>query len=221
VREICSHGLKGGRDFDGCGGAAEEYGSPASEDDLSFLLREGPGELLERRLDDYRTLLREAPEVRFEHLDTIDYAVRHWLIRLIVSNASSEELEDTYSTLRRLVPVAREEDLADWKKRWNAFADLLETRVAIRANQRPAQALKLAHAEDILVLIEDEPGILQSEIAERLGLKRANLSRILRVLEANELVDRRIVGREKQVYSPFLHDDVPSKPADRRFPFEN
>jgi CRP-like cAMP-binding protein len=189
--------------------------------DLSFLLQEGPGELLERQLDDYRTLLREAREVRFEHLDAIDYAVRHWLIRLLVSNASSEELEDTYSTLRRLVPVTREEDLADWKKRWSAFADLLETRVAIRANQRPEQALKLAHAEDILRVIEDEPGISQAEIGDRLGLKRANLSRILHVLEANELVDRRTVGREKHLYSPFLQNEVPPKPEQGRFPFEN
>lgn len=189
--------------------------------DLSFLLQEGPGELLGHQLDDYRKLLREAPEIRFEHLDAIDYAVRHWLVRLLVSSVRSEELEDTYSILRRLVPVAREEDLADWKKRWIAFADLLETRVAILANQRPAEARKLAHAGEILDLIEDEPGLSQSVIAKRLHLKPANLSRILGVLEANELVDRLTVGREKHVYIPLQRDDIPPTPASPPFPFEN
>jgi DNA-binding transcriptional ArsR family regulator len=170
--------------------------------DLSFLLAEGPAELLDRPLDDYADLLRKVPEIEPEPLEAIDYAVRHTVLRLLIRAAGREELAAAYDALRRLVPVEKEKALAAWLPRWRAFADLLDSRLAVLAAQDPAAARKLAHAGRIFELLEDagEPGLKQGEILSALGLKPANLSRILAVLEAHELIERRTMGRQKTVH---------------------
>ncbi len=170
---------------------------------ISDLLTEGPGELLDRSLEEYATLIRQADEILPEHLEAVDYAVRHTVLRLFIRSAGGaageEELEKVHDGLRRLVPVARESELAPWLPRWRAFADLIESRLAVLDNQDPAAVRSLAHSSAILDLVGRKPGLKQSDIGERLHLKPANLSRILNVLEAHELIERQSVGRERRV----------------------
>jgi hypothetical protein len=166
----------------------------------SDLLAAGPAELLDRPLDDYAAVLRQSDELHRDHLAAIDYALRHTVVRLLVRAAPEAELSEAYGALRRLVPVAREAELADWVPRWRAFADLLDARRAALAAQDPEAARRLMHSGSILDLVESDPGLTQAEIAQRLGLKPANLSRILGVLEAHELIERRSTGREKRVH---------------------
>jgi hypothetical protein len=184
--------------------------------DPSHLLAEGPRQLLDRSLEDYAALLRQAGELRPEHLEAVDYALRHTVVRLLARAAAEEELEAAYEDLRRLVPVAREAELGDWVARWRAFADLLAARLAAVAAQDPAKARTLAHAEAILALVAREPGLTQAEIGERLDLKPANLSRVLGVLEAHELIERRRVGREKRVHFGRLAPRPPDARSDRQ-----
>ncbi len=178
----------------------------------SDLLTEGPGELLDRSLDDYATILRQPGDLAPEHLEAVDYAVRHTVLRLLIRGVDEGELEESYDSLRRLVPVAREPELAAWLPRWRALADLIEARLAVLDNQNPAAVRSLAHTATILAVVDGEPGLKQSDIGKRLGLKPANLSRILSVLEANELIERRNVGRERRVYMGRLAEPA-VKPA--------
>lgn len=166
---------------------------------LSDLLADGPGELLDRSLEEYATMLRQSGEMLPEHLEAVDYAVRHTVLRLFIRSAGEEELEVAHDALRRLVPVARESELEPWLPRWRAFADLIEARLAVLDNQDPAAVKSFAHSSAILDLAGREPGLKQSDIGKRLGLKPANLSRILSVLEAHELIERQSVGRERRV----------------------
>lgn len=166
----------------------------------SDLLAAGPAELLERPLEEYVAALRKWQELRRDHLEAMDYVFRHTVVRLLVRAAPEAELAAAYGSLRRLVPVAREAELAEWLPRWRAFADLLDARRAALAAQDPAAARRLAHSGSILELVEEEAGLTQAEIGDRLHLKPANLSRILGVLEAHELIERRSVGREKRVH---------------------
>jgi hypothetical protein len=163
-------------------------------------LGEGPAELLARPLEEYAAFLRRAQDLRRDHLEALDYVLRHTVVRLLVRAAPETELAAAYGALRGLVPVAREAELAEWLPRWRAYADLLDARRAAMAAQDPAQALRLAHSGRILELVEREAGLTQAQIADRLRLKAANLSRILGVLEAHEMIERRSVGREKQVH---------------------
>jgi len=166
----------------------------------SQLLADGPSQLLDRALDEYAAFLREADEVQREHGEAVDYAVRHMVVRLLVRGADEDELTQTYDSLRRLVPVSREPELREWSIRWRGMADLVDARLQSLAHRDVSKARSLLHVEDILAVVSNRPGLTQTEIAEALDLSAANLSRILGVMEAHELVERRSVGREKRVH---------------------
>jgi MarR family len=189
--------------------------------DSSDLLSEGPAELIDRPLAEYAALLRGTGELRSEHLDAVDYALRHKVVRLLARAAGEEELEATYEEMRRLVPVAKETELAAWVPRWRAFADLLEARLAALTTRDVEGARRLAHAAGILALVEEEPGLTQAEICRHLKLKPANLSRILGVLEAHELIERRSTGRERRVHPGRLAGAPPAAPAEPSPPVED
>ncbi len=166
----------------------------------SQLLAEGPAGLLERPLADFAALLREPGEIGTEHAERIDYVLRHTVVRLLVRAAGEEELMGAHGDLRALVPVSREEELERWLPRWRALADVLEARLAVLRNRDMNAPKELLHGDRVLALVGSEPGLSQREIGRRLDFKPANLSRILGILEAHELIERRSVGREKQVH---------------------
>lgn len=172
----------------------------------SQLLREGPTELLDRSLFDYARALHGLEGLEDNHLEAVDYVVRHQTVRLLVKRASEDELAEAYDSIKSLVPVERERDWSRWHQRWNGIADVLDARLASLAAREPNTARGLAHADRILDLVRVRPDLSQNQIAEYLDLKPANLSRILGVLEAHELIERRTVGREKQVRLGFLAD---------------
>ena len=168
----------------------------------SVLLSEGPAELLERTLTEYADLLAQASKLGRRHLEAVDFALLHHVERLMSRSPEEEELQSAYGELRGMVPVEREEELADWKLRWRAFADLVDARLGALARRQEGVegALRYAHADRVLSLVASRPGLTQVEIGDELELKPANLSRILGVLEAHELIERRAVGRVKRVH---------------------
>lgn len=168
---------------------------------LASLASEGLTALLDRTIEDYARLLRDAADaLRPEQLEALDHALRHTIVRLLVRSAERDELNEAYDALRRLVPVEREAELAEWLPRWRAYADVLDARLASLGARDSDRALGLLHAREIIDLVTREPGHTQAEICQRLDLKPANLSRILGVLEAHEFIERRTVGREKRVH---------------------
>jgi hypothetical protein len=174
----------------------------------SALLAEGPAELLDHSLEEYAAFLRKWEDLEEEHLEAVDYALCNTVVRLLVRAAGKEELEAAYEELRRLVPVPRETEWAEWVPRWRTLADLLEARLMALQTRNVEGALRLAHARRIVALVAEHPDLTQAEIGRRLELKPANLSRILAVLEAHELIERRTVGRERRVHPGRLASSV-------------
>lgn len=67
------------------------------------------------------------------------------------------------------------------------------------------EALELRPAEySVLVLVADNPGRRQTEIAEALGIKRANFVTLLHGLEARGLVKRRASAGDRRANALFL-----------------
>ena len=60
----------------------------AGGEELARLAAEGPAQLLDRSIGEYGRLLRETPgALRWEHVDALDYALRHTVVRLLVRAA--------------------------------------------------------------------------------------------------------------------------------------
>lgn len=56
----------------------------------------------------------------------------------------------------------------------------------------------------ILALVADNPGSTQSEIADALGIKRANFVALINGLEARELIERRPAAGDRRSHALFL-----------------
>lgn len=65
---------------------------------------------------------------------------------------------------------------------------------------RPAQF-------SVLTVIERNPGLTQSQVAEALGIKRTNFVGMLDALEARGLTERRQAARDKRSYALYLTAD--------------
>ena len=56
----------------------------------------------------------------------------------------------------------------------------------------------------VLTVIERNPGLTQSQVADALGIKRTNFVGMLDALEARGLAERRQTARDKRSYALYL-----------------
>jgi len=135
------------------------------------------------------------------HAEVLDYIYRQRLIRLLTRRSSTDDLSALNEHLERMLHPRRLEAMQHlgrpYGERWAAYKDILESRLASLRSRAPQQVLKMAHVEQILDLLLSGRATKQSEIQKILDLKKANLTRVLNVMEANELIERRTEGREK------------------------
>jgi DNA-binding transcriptional ArsR family regulator len=144
----------------------------------------------------------------------LDYVYRNLVIRALRLPRPQEDLENLAEHLRRVVPhSARDavERLGQFLTRWHLLADLVETRLEQLASSDVAAVLRRDHSQRILEVLRGE-SLPQSKLADRLGLKPANLSRILGLLEANDLIYRMREGRENIVGLGPVPDPAPVIP---------
>jgi DNA-binding MarR family transcriptional regulator len=116
------------------------------------------------------------------------------------SSPPSDSQSDEAEALRKL-SVPDIEDIIGYKLRLAqllVFQDFLETFSELRL--RPAEF-------SVLVLIARSPGLKQTEVAERLGIKRANFVALMDGLERRGLAERRKSASDKRSHSLHLTPD--------------
>ncbi len=135
--------------------------------------------------------------------DAVDYVFRHQVVRLLQRRAGREALEPWVEVIRSASATARRALAGSdtpWAARWRAFAAILESRLAAMDAQDPVAVLGRAHVAEVLRTVRGRPGIPQHVLGDLLGLQKANLTRVLNLAEANELIERRTLGRENQLF---------------------
>ena len=85
------------------------------------------------------------------------------------------------------------------KGRWAGYMDILEDRLTALASPVPEQLMSRSHVAEIVEMIGGGDRVYQSDIRKARGLRPANLTRILNLMEANELIIRRAEGRRKRI----------------------
>jgi len=137
------------------------------------------------------------------HAEVLDYIYRQRLIGLLVRRSSEDDLSALNEHLRRMTHPRRLEAMQHLSRpygdRWAAYNDILESRLASLRSGAPQQVIKMAHVEEILDLLLSGRATKQAEIMQALRLRPANLTRVLNVMEANELIERRTEGRGKLI----------------------
>lgn len=151
------------------------------------------------------------------HGQMLDYIYRHRLLRLVRTRASLDEVRALYDHLARINHSRRRDALnaldRPYADRWQAYRDLLDTHIAALRSHAPERLLQRTHVAEILERIRDGRAATQQDIQEQLSLGEANASRILKLMEAAELVVRHRVGRENHLLpGPSVERIAPPKP---------
>lgn len=124
----------------------------------------------------------------------LEYAYCERLLKLVRTGAPLEQLREFNEHLAQVVHPARRALLEGLGKpyftRWSMLRALLEMRIESLRSDLPAQVLNREHVRDILARVRSAGELSQQQLLEQLGLGKANLSRILSLMEANELIDK-------------------------------
>ncbi len=147
----------------------------------------------------------EAVEAWDESLaDVLDYVYRNRAARLLRADPRSRDMKEFVEHVRLVTAGRRGQVLNGFAQRyadrWLAYARVVDARIEARESRDSAAVRRQAHVNEILALVGARPGLAQTEIAAALHLSPQNLTRILAMLEANDLVIRRASGRKKQVW---------------------
>ena len=169
------------------------------------LLNDSPAAIAESaRLEDLLKAVRSIAKWEERHAEVLDHTYRHRLVHLIRSKSAAEgELQELLDHLDRVTHQRRFAALENLGKRygsrWLAYMDILDGRLALMRSPVSERWLNRKHVRDILNLVPERGEIPQSRIKEKLDLRPANLTRVLDIMEANELIERRQDGRENLV----------------------
>jgi DNA-binding transcriptional ArsR family regulator len=161
-------------------------------------------DLVEMPLLTFGPLLRIKELPDDEVLGVLDHVLRLRLVRTLSRENDPAALRSELDDLRRLVPHARRAELDvrcfPWAARWASFGDIVEAALESLESRDSETVRQLAHCSEVLEHLERFAGVSQVNLGEAIGIKPANLSRILGILESNGLIKREAIGREKKVF---------------------
>ncbi len=158
-------------------------------------------------LSDLMESIRKIDQWNDRQAEVLDYIYKHRLVRLIRTvkrgEGASVELEELYEHLNRVAHPRRLNQLNALEKpygaRWLAYQDILEHRLAVLMNQPSKWLLRRAHVKEILRLVLKHRSISRKKIPEHINIRQANLTRVLNMMVANELIECHAIGKEKML----------------------
>jgi hypothetical protein len=126
--------------------------------------------------------------------EVLEYAYCERLLKLVRTGAPLEPLRELSEHLAHVVHPRRRALLdglgQPYFARWSMLRDLVEMRIESMRSEIPSQVLNRKHVREILERIQQEGEMTQQHIGEVFALEKANLSRILALMEVNELIDK-------------------------------
>jgi hypothetical protein len=139
-------------------------------------------------------LLKEGSEASYARLYS---ALGAWLWKALDGRRRDDELRQWFDIVRRASAALSAKNTA-YAERLRAFYDLLEMSIATSEVADVSEILNRQHVLAILKLLRaaGERPLEKAVIARELGLKPANLSRILHMMANARLVERTTYGKE-------------------------
>lgn len=150
------------------------------------------------------------PELSERTAEVLDFLHRQRALDALAGRPDPDELHDLVRYFDRLLVPERARPLNSLAKpyatRWEAFGDLLDERLRrleTTEGSKLQDFLARDHVRPILEFLarsEREGRVVsQADIGEALRLRKANLTRVLNLLAARDLVVRRRKGRTNEV----------------------
>lgn len=122
--------------------------------------------------------------------------LRSWVWKALDAKRRDPELREWHDLVKRAQSRVKAHERAAWQIQ--VLADLVYESVAVSGRRSVEDLLKLRHTREIIIALRDAPdGFLSKQaLLDKLGLKQANLSRVMDNLIAGGLVERQQSGRE-------------------------
>lgn len=189
------------------------------------LERGDPHQLVDSPLDELREALPPEGAWSERKSESLDYAIAHRVLRALRCDAEHPELLALLEVIHDAAAIARDEPgMSEWSLRWRGIARVVDARIGTLSNQRWQPLLKYQHVVPIVETVRAHEGITQQALLNMLPeVKSApNLTRVLNMMEANELIVRRKQGRENSLYlgrnapPPKQPPQTPKHPAEVR-----
>lgn len=173
-------------------------------------LEKDPGALEELSLDELLDAIRALPAFSERHAEILDFLHRQRALDALAGSPDPDELQELVHYFDRLLDPVRSgafEALSrSYASRWEALSDLVDDRLRRLETTEGSQLdefLRRNHVRTILdVLAEAERQgrtVSQAELGASLRLRKANLTRVLNLMTARDLVVRRRKGRSNEV----------------------
>ncbi|MFP2906499.1 hypothetical protein ACLESD_15825 [Pyxidicoccus sp. 3LFB2] len=162
--------------------------------------------------------------------EVLEYVYCERLLKLVRTNAPREQLEAFAEHLEDVAHPVRQAKLdglsRPYFQRWSLLRELLERRIESLRSDVPRQVVEREHVLPILQYVAGARGpVGQQDIQKALQLGKANLSRILSLMETHELIDKQAHGnanlvvlgpRGRELMPAVSPAAVPPAPSGRR-----
>ena len=153
-------------------------------------------------LDDLLDTVRAMESWSDREAEVLDYIYRQRVDKVLRMEEKAE-VRDLLDHLDRVTYPRHIKKLQVLEKpyhgRWTGYMDILEDRLIALESPVPRSLLNKAHVRQILEIVAGEAAGSLASIRDALGLRPANLTRILKLMEANDLIVRRTEGRSKRI----------------------
>lgn len=163
-----------------------------------------PTALLTCSLTELRDVVRAVDTWTETRARQLDQVLCSRVVEALADSSDPEALLALQRAVLTVVPHAAHATLRrldrDWVARWRAWADLLDARVAQLDARDQDRIHHLKNVPELLGAIRENPGLTQTQLADRMGLSGPNISRLLRILDDHDLIVRRREGTAKRVY---------------------
>ncbi|AQR72908.1 hypothetical protein [Sphingomonas sp. LM7] len=145
-----------------------------------------------------RTAIREALADEPKAARRVYAALAYKVWSLLVERRFDAEIRDWHALLHQVKTHIRSEDMAA-AERVTALADLLRESISLSETSPAREVARRPNARRILEMLAKEDGLVpRRKLLDALGLRSANLSNVLTLLLAHNLVERRDKGKEAE-----------------------
>ena len=144
-----------------------------------------------------RSILGELPrELDLVGARKLFVALRAWTWKALDQKRRDGELRDWHDVMKRA--QVRAKGFEQVAQQLQVLLDLIHESIAVALRKPAGDVLKRRHAKTVLALLRHAPvgSLSKAELMEHLGVKHANLTRLMNVLTGAGLVERISDGRE-------------------------
>jgi predicted transcriptional regulator len=145
-----------------------------------------------------RTAIRDTLASEPKAARRVYAALAHKVWSLLVERRFDAEIRDWHALLHQFKTNIRNEDMAA-AERVTALADLLRESISLSETSPAREVARRPNARRILEMLAKEDGLVpRLKLLDALGMRSANLSNVLTLLLAHNLVERRDKGKEAE-----------------------